>query len=295
MTRARALATVLATAAGGLAAPACVLGATATAASPAHAATAASPAHAITRDWEASGAAGQAQASALEAPGSHGSEVLEDLAVQAPIQCVDTPGQYLPLDTQVIGASIPIRAGGQFSWGTIRHGSGTVLSGKVTGGRVALTYRHVATTANKFDGGTEVCNTGTVHLTGVPGHRLKIADRVWTGTTAGNNLPVTLNVVAGGRALEEQPRPPGGDIPQASIAFGGYQSDCGNGPCSNDLCAYDTQVTMFVAPDGSFGNTDWVDGDQAEFTGRFIGAHTVTGTFSNGAEGCAQTSWSAGP
>lgn len=243
------------------------------------------------RDWEASGP-GQAQASLLRTRAAQGGWRLEDVVVQAPITCADSPTAAPPIDVQVIGASIPVRAGGAFSWGAIRHGSGTVVRGRVASGRLTVTYRHVSRSRNQFDGGTEVCDTKAVRLTGAPGHRPAVADGTWQGTTA-THEPVGVNVVAGGRALEEPARP-GADGLQAAISFGQFEPSCGDGACSRDVCSYETPVTLFVGSDGSFGNAAWQEGDQAAFTGRFTGPRAVLGTFANGAEGCAQTSWSGG-
>jgi hypothetical protein len=115
----------------------------------------------------------------------------------------------------------------------------------------------------------------------------------WQGTTA-THEPVAVNVVAGGRALEEPARPSADGL-QAAISFGQFESSCGNGACSRDICAYATPVTVFLGPDGSFGNGAWQEGDQAVFAGLFTGPRSVRGTFTNGAEGCAQTTWSAAP
>jgi hypothetical protein len=252
----------------------------------------ASAARPAARDWEASGR-GQAQASLLETRAAGSGRRLQDLVVQAPVTCADSPTPTLPIDVQVIGGSIPVRTGGAFSRGTLRHGSGTALSGRLASGHLTLTYRHVWRSRNQFDGGTQVCDTKTVRLAGAPGHRPTLADRTWRGTTA-THKPVAVNVVAGGRALEAPARP-SADGQQSAISFGQFEPSCGNGACSRDICAYETPVTLFVGPDGSFGNAAWQEGDQAVFTGRFTGPRAVRGTFTNGAEGCAQTSWTGGP
>ncbi len=249
--------------------------------------------HRAPTDWELAGR-GAARASFAEASAGQ-KRTIEDLTVQAPITCANSPTPAVPIDVEVISARVALSRAGDFSTGAIRHGAGTSVSGRIVGRRVTLRYRHVTRTPNDFDGTTEVCNTGSVRLSGTPGHRVNRSDKEWRGQTL-TSEPVALDLVAGGRALEEPAHPPADGSAQASIAFGAFTQSCGVGTCtpsSADICAYATTQTLFVASDGTFGNTAWQEGDQAVFTGRFTGAGAVQGTFTNGAEGCATTTWTA--
>jgi hypothetical protein len=253
------------------------------------------------RDWEAHGGA-TGRASFAERVVTRGAgkrrkrvNVIQSLVVQAPINCADSPTPAIPVDVQVIRATIALRPRGTFKLGKLKHGAGTTVSGTLRGERVSITYRHVSRVANLYDGGTEVCDTGKVHLTGAPGRRFAIKDQAWHGQTA-TNEPLTFNVVAGGRALQAPARPPASGAPQASIAVGAFTQSCGAGSCSpssSDICAYETPVTLYVGPDGSFGNTLWQAEDQGVVSGRFTNAKAATGDFTNGGEGCQQTTWSA--
>jgi hypothetical protein len=250
-------------------------------------------------DWEASGGGGAAAsfAAVTVTTARHHTLHLRDVVVQAPISCADSPAPAIPVDVEVITANVAVGAGGAFRTGTLAHGAGTVLSGRISGRRVTLSYRHVARTANQFDGSTETCDTGTVKLTGAPGHRKALPDEAWGGQTVSGE-PVDLNVVAGGRAVQEPPHPPANGAAQAAISFGQFQQSCSVGSCtpfSSDICAWETTETLFVGADGTFGNVAWQEGDQAVFTGRFRSAHSVTGTFTNGGQGCEETTWSATP
>jgi hypothetical protein len=259
------------------------------------------PAASAARDWEAQGRA-PASASFAERAVTRGQgkrskriNVIQSLVVQAPINCVDSPTPSVSIDVQVIPATVALTAHGTFKSGKLEHGAGTTVSGTLRGKRVSITYRHVSRVANQYDGGTEVCDTGKVHLTGVPGHRFAIKNQAWHGQTA-TSEPLALNVVAGGRALQAPAHPPANGAPQASIAVGAFTQSCGAGSCSPsspDICAYETPVTLYVGPDGSFGNTLWQVEDQGLVSGRFTSAKAATGDFSNGGEGCQQTTWSA--
>jgi hypothetical protein len=253
------------------------------------------------RDWEAQGSA-PASASFAERAVTTGKgkkrkrvNVIQSLVVQAPVNCADSPTPAIPIDVQVIPATITLTAHGTFTSGKLKHGAGTTVSGTLRGKRVSITYRHVSRVANQYDGGTEVCDTGKVHLTGAPGHRFAIKDQAWQGQTA-TSEPLTFNVVAGGRALQAPAHPPANGAPQASIAVGAFTQSCGAGSCSpssTDICAYETPVTLYVGPDGSFGNTLWQAEDQGLVSGQFTSAKAATGNFANGGEGCQQTTWSA--
>ena len=260
---------------------------------------AAPAAQGATGDWEASGAgAARASFALTTSTTGHGRaahKLLTDLVVQAPIACTDPSGPVAPVDVEVIPSTLNLGPSGRFATGAIRGGSGTTVTGSFANGRVTIFYRHVSSTANAFDGGTTVCDTKTVTLTGAPGHRPSIGDQTWQGQTA-TNEPVALNVVAGGRALQEPAHVPAGGGAQAAIEFGAFTQSCFTGGCtpsSNDICAYYTPATLFVAAGGSFGND--AEGDQAAFTGRFTSARAVGGTFVNGGEGCEQTTWTATP
>jgi hypothetical protein len=259
-----------------------------------------STATSVGTDWEARGA-GVASASFsavnTRARGKH-SEQLENIVVQAPITCADSPTPAIPVDTEVIAATVPVAANGSFSTGSIKAGgSGTAFSGRILGRKVTISYRHVARSSNQFDGGTEVCDTGKVHLSGAPGHRITLADQSWAGQTK-DGEPVVVNVVAGGRALQEPSHPPANGAAQASIAFGTFTLSCAIGSCtqiSNDVCGYAETTTLFIAANGSFGNATYQEEDQPTYTGRFTSARALGGTFTNGGEGCEEEPWSATP
>lgn len=260
-------------------------------------------AHAASTDWEASGK-GAARASFALTSTTTGkgksrktTTAISDLVVQAPITCTDSPVSEVPIDVQVIPATITLNASGAFTSGAIRSGSGTTVAGQITGRTLTLSYRHVATTRNQFDAGTETCDTKTLRLTGAPGRRVSVADASWEGQTK-TDEPVALSIVAGGRALQEPRYVPASGGIQAAISFGAFTQSCftaGCSPSSTDICAYETPTTVFVNSNGTFGNTAYAEGDQAEFTGRFTSARAVNGTFMNGGEGCGQTTWVAGP
>lgn len=250
-------------------------------------------------DWEAKAAGGAAAsfAAVTQTTAKQRTVQLQDVVVQAPISCSDSPTPAAPTDVEVIAANVTVRAGGTFTTGSLKHGSGTVFSGRISGRRATISYRHVSRTLNQFDGSTDVCDTGTVKLTGAPGHRAAPADKLWAGQTA-TGEPVQLNVVAGGRALVEPPHPPADGGAQAAISFGQFSQTCGVGGCtpfSPDPCAYETPQALFIASNGTFGNAAWQEVDQPTFTGGFVNGHSVTGTFVNGGQGCEQATWSATP
>jgi hypothetical protein len=258
------------------------------------------PAAPAGQDWEANGATGLAASFSAVTTTVKGkkSELLDDIAVQAPINCADSPTPATPIDTEVITANVRVAANGSFSTGSIKTGgSGTVFSGRIQGKKVTISYRHVARTPNEYDGNTEVCDTGKVRLSGAPGHRATLPDESWAGQTA-DGQPVVINVVAGGRALQEQPHPPANGAAQASIAFGTFTQSCGVSGCtelSADVCAYAETSTLFVASNGTFGNSAYQDDDLPIYTGQFTSAHKLNGTFTNNGQGCEEQAWSATP
>jgi hypothetical protein len=259
-------------------------------------------AHAASTDWEASGKGAARASFALNSTttgtgkGRRTSTTISDLVVQAPIECTDSPVSEVPVDVEVIPATITLNASGAFTAGGIRSGSGTTVAGRITGRTLTLAYRHVATT-HQFDAGIETCDTKTITLTGAPGRRVSVADATWEGQTK-TDEPVALTIVAGGRALEEPHYVPANGGIQTAISFGAFTQSCftaGCSPTSTDICAYETPTAVFINANGTFGNTSYVEGDQAEFTGRFTSARAADGTFMNGGEGCGQTTWVAGP
>ena len=144
-------------------------------------------AHAASADWEASGK-GAARASFALSTTTTGtgksrktSTAISDLVVQAPIECTDSPVSEVPVDVEVIPATIKLNASGAFTAGGVRSGSGTTIAGRITGRRLTLAYRHVATTHNQFDAGIETCDTKTITLKGAPGRRVSVADATWRG------------------------------------------------------------------------------------------------------------------
>jgi hypothetical protein len=252
------------------------------------------------QDWEASGTAAAAASFSAVTTKVKGktSEQLQDVVVQAPINCADSPTPATPIDTEVITANVRVAANGSFSTGAIKTGgSGTVFSGRIHGGRATISYRHVTRTPNGYDGGTVVCDTGKVRLSGAPGHRVTLANESWAGQTA-DGQPVVINVVAGGRALQQEPHPPANGAAQASIAFGTFTQSCSAVGCtelSADVCAYAETSTLFVASNGTFGNSAYQDDDLPIYTGQFINAHKLDGTFTNNGQGCVEQAWSATP
>jgi hypothetical protein len=173
---------------------------------------------------------------------------------------------------------------GSFSSGSIgKRTGGTAVSGRVRGGAIELTYRHVTRSANAYEGGEEVCDTRTVHLTARPGHRRTVRDGIWEGRTAESEL-VELNVVAGGRALTSP----------STLGPGGtqfYAFEVANSS-GTDACGYTLSSPLLLAANGSFTNAPAQLGDDAVVTGAFS-KRSWSGQFSNQAEACAPQSWSA--
>jgi hypothetical protein len=258
--------------------------------------TAALPA---TGDWEATGAGGTTASFEVAIAGRSGHakyRVVEDFAVDAPITCTNSSEPAIPFDVEVVDGPLRLAKDGTFSSGAIRDGAGTLVSGRFSGTHFTIAYRHESSTANQFAGGTEVCDTGTIHITAAPGHRQQVKDGIWQGVTQ-TNEPVVFYVAAGGRALVAPPSPPTNGSPQAAFAFGQFTQTCSQGGCSpssNDICAYESPTSLFVAADGSFDNSQWDNGgDNPTVAGTFSGASRASGQFANGPQGCGQTDWSA--
>ena len=264
-----------------------------------------------TGDWEGTGA-GSTTASfevvavpgkiarTRRAKGSHKTtatayRVVEDFAVDAPISCSNASQPAIPFDVEVVDGPVRVSKNGTFRSGAIAGGAGTVVSGRFSHGRFTIAYRHVSQTPNQFAGGTEVCDTGTIHITAAPGHRKLAEDGIWQGETQ-TNEPVVFYVAAGGRVLAPPPHPPTDGAPQAAFAFGQFTSTCFTAGCSfssNDICAYYSATSLFVAPDGVFNNNQWLEGDDPIVAGTFTGAAQANGQFANGPNACGQTTWSA--
>jgi hypothetical protein len=244
-------------------------------------------------DWEATGA-GTARASfAVVQVGKrvHGrtvrSLVVENLVVDAPITCANAAGAPAPVDVEIIGGAMPLSPRGSFNGGKIRRGNGTVASGRLRRGRFTLTYRHVSRTRNLYDGGTEVCNTGTIQMTARHGYRRKVSDGIWRGQTV-TGEPVQFDVAADGRALVT---PAGISLPASQSRYAFQVASSGPG----DLCPYQTSNTLFVDPPGTFTNGELAFGDSPVVTGTFTGPRSVVGDFTNLAQGCGQRGWSGSP
>lgn len=222
--------------------------------------------------------------------------VIENFAADAPISCTNASEPAIPFDVEVIDGPVRVSGNGSFSAATIEHGVKTTLSGRFHGAQFALSYRHESQVPNQFAGGSEVCDTGTLHITAAPGHRKLVKDGIWRGETQ-TNEPVAFYVAAGGRALEAPARPPTDGSPQSAFRFGTFTQTCFQNGCStssNDICAYYSATSLFVAPDGSFNNDQWLQGDDPIVAGAFTGGAQATGQFANGPQGCPQTVWSAG-
>jgi hypothetical protein len=287
--------------------PGVALAGTAAATRPASTAKPKTAALPATGDWEGTGA-GSTTASfevALAGKLSHSKRsrktsastypVVEAFAVDAPIACSNASGPTIPFDVEVVEGPLRLGKNGTFSSGAIKGGSGTVVTGRVNGARFTIAYRHVSQTPNQFAAGTEVCDTGTIKITAVPGHRTLVKDGIWQGQTQ-TNEPVAFYVAAGGRALEAPPHPPTNGSPQAAFAFGTFTQTCFTSGCStssNDICAYESPTALFVAADGVFNNDQWLEGDDPIVAGTFSGSGHASGQFANGPEGCGQTTWSA--
>jgi hypothetical protein len=252
-------------------------------------------------DWElsagngakASFAVGMATQQVKVGTGKHATKRTEhflavtDLVVDAPIRCINPPPSQLPVDVQVVRATIKI-SGGSFATGAIKHGNGIVVSGRFGHGRVTITYRHATRATNKYEGSPATCTTHTVKLRGKPGHRRTLANGLWLGQTALTEQ-AELNVAADGRALVTPPGLGANGLQQYTLQIG---SDA-----PTDVCPYHVPsgVSLFVAADGGFGNSQWQRGDEAVVTGSFTSSNSAAGTFSNLAESCPPVTWTAKP
>jgi hypothetical protein len=241
-------------------------------------------------DWELSsshGAVGSFELASV-AHKSHGkvarAPAVQDLVVQAPITCSNAFSTPLPIDTEVLPAAAALGKGGAFSLGQIKKGrSGTNVSARFAHGRFTIAYRHVTRTLNAYEGSDEVCDTGTIRLIAKPGRRPALKQGLWQGPSASSE-PVELSVVAGGRALESPDAPGPGGVKE--FAFQVASSN------ASDACAYQISYPLFIGSDGSFSNAATRLGDEAVLSGAFTGK-SVSGSFSDLEESCAQESWSA--
>lgn len=233
-----------------------------------------------TGDWEASGAH-EARAS-FEV--TRAGRSLTDLVVQAPISCSNSFGTPLPFDTEVLSSTLTVASNGSFHSGKIsKRAGGTALSGKLHGGAIDLTYRHVTRVVNPYEGGEEVCDTGRVRLTAHPGHRRAVRDGIWEGET-NESEPVQLNVVAGGRALTAPD-----ELGPGGTQFYAFEV---SGDSDDDLCSYTLSSSLLLSPNGRFTNSLVTLGDDADVSGAFS-KHSVSGVFSNQPEGCPADGWRA--
>jgi hypothetical protein len=242
-------------------------------------------------DWEGSGPDGAAGSFALSTvtTRSHGRAsrklAVENLVVQAPINCTNAFGTPLPVDVEVVGGAIPLGSRDTFSKGRIRRGrTGTAITASYRGGKFRVTYRRLANTPNPYQGGTQTCDTGALHLTFKPGHRTALKDGLWEGQTA-QQEPVELSVVAGGRALESPTGPGPGGVQDYAFQVAGNSS--------TDPCAYEVSSPLFIRPNSSFSNSAIQLGDDAEISGKFTGGRSASGEFSYEAQSCISESWSA--
>lgn len=245
-------------------------------------APAAASAAPATGDWEARGAGGALGSFELARTG--GRLVVEDLVVQAPINCANAFGTPPPVDVEVIGRSTRLEPDGGFASGAIRRGNGTAIRAAYRGGRFSLSYRHVASTANAYAGGEQVCGTGTIRLTARRSQRRALTNGVFEGSSVQQEA-VELSVVAGGRALMAPAAPGPGGVTEYP-----FQLAAGN---PDDSCAYQLPGPLFIAPNGSFSNAALQLGDEASVSGRFTGTRTVSGSFSNPGQSCSAEGWSA--
>jgi len=260
------------------------------------------PALPATGDWEGTGNGGttasfEVATERSRVTGSHNAKyrVIEDFAADAPIDCTNADEPAIPFDVETIDGPLRVSGHGTFSSPGIDHGSGTEVSGHFSGRHFLLSYRYESQTPNQFAGGTEVCDTGSVRITAAPGHRRLVKAGVWYGETE-TNEPVVLYVSAGGRVLEAPPRPPTDGSPRAAFAFGAFTQTCFTDGCttsSNDICAYESPTSLFVAADGAFSDNQWLEGDDPIVAGAFTGSSRASGQFANGPEGCGETDWSA--
>jgi hypothetical protein len=253
-------------------------------------------------DWEATGAGGTKasfEVAVVSGPARvtrpATQTVIENFAVDAPISCTNAPEPAIPFDVEVIDGPLRVSGIGSFSAAAIEHGVRTTVSGRYSGTQFTLSYRHESQFPNELGGGTEVCDTGAVRLTAAPGHRKVVKDGIWHGETR-TNEPVTFYVAAGGRAIEAPGRPPTDGSPQSAFAFGTFTQTCFQDGCStssNDICAYYSATSLFVAPAGAFNNNQWLEGDDPIVAGAFTSDNHANGQFANGPQGCTQTDWSA--
>jgi hypothetical protein len=261
-------------------------------------------------DWEATGTGG-AQASfaiGVARRRFHGRErrfvAVSDLVVNAPIRCANAPSAPPAYDLEALSGALALSRHGTFSAGRLKRGAGTVVEGRLQGGVVHLTYRHISKARNKFDGGIERCATGAIRLTARPGARRALEDGVWIGLSQ-NNEPIELHVVAGGRALvtsvvhgskayafQIQPESSLDDCPgqvsSGAADSGGYEA--GGGPGAS----FEVVAGLFIQPDGTFDNDQYRFGDSQEVTGTFVSRNRAVGDFQNPGQGCNWT-WSASP
>lgn len=268
-------------------------------------------------DWEARGSGG-AQGSFLVATVTQrahhrvGKRVVagetkrfvavEDLVIEAPINCSNAPGAVAPVDVGVLANPVPLAPNGSFSTGKLGARGGMQVRGRLSHGRLAITYRHVTRALNKFDGAPEICDTRTVQLTAARGHRRAVTDGIWQGHTQ-NNEPVKFRVVADGRALQTG-TVAGQTVPAFAIDPASAADDCpgetgaggtdSSGDESGSGAGASFQITqsLFVSPNGSFDNSELRFGDSQAFSGGFTSAKRATGTFLNPQQGCNWT-WGA--
>jgi hypothetical protein len=261
-------------------------------------------------DWEATGS-GMARGSfavvAVPKATSPSGMAVEDVTVDAPINCLNAPSSPAPTDVEVIGETMPISTSGNFSGGTIAKGNGTVVSGRLAHGIFELAYRHVSDSPNRFEGGVETCNTGTVHLHAQPGRRRAITDGLWLGKTQAGEV-VEFYVAAGGRALVTPNRPIGG---QTDYAFQvepaapgdnctgssnvGYGSGSATG--ASPGAGFEISNALFIDVPGTFTNSELQFGDSPGISGTFTSGTHADGSFSNPPEACTGPlyDWSAAP
>jgi hypothetical protein len=259
-------------------------------------------------DWEASGGQGARASFAIERLRQrvHGRIrerlAVEDLVVDAPIQCSNPATAVPPYQLGVISAAVPLDRNGSFAAGRLRHGVGTLVRGVLRGGGYRITYEHVSRSLNQFDGSSEVCRTGRVLLAARPGDRGSVDDGVFLGSSQAGE-PVELDVAAGGRALitrqvggrseysfQLRPASTYDDCP--GVVSGGQAGGDGTETGGGQGAAFQITQGMFISPQGTFDNGELQYGDSPSVSGRFISAGRATGQFSNPSQGCSW-SWTA--
>jgi hypothetical protein len=234
-------------------------------------------------DYEAHGSRGAVGSFAVVS--ERHEQAIEDLVVQAPIGCSNAFSTPLPIDVEVLNGPAKLGPKGTFELGAIPKGkSGTLVSGSFKGGAFSITYRHVSYTYNAYEHGTQVCDTGRIHLTARAGHRKTLKTGIWEGQTA-QSEPVEMNVVAGGRALVS---PTG--LGPGGTKFYAFQIASSS---ASDSCAYKIDYPVFLNSNGTFSNADTRLGDEAVLSAAFGALTHVSGQFSNLAESCPPESWSA--